>query len=67
MSTGDYWFNLRTKQVERGQVSPVADRMGPYDTPAAAAAALQSAAERNEEVDEAEEEWRTWGEGDDAG
>ncbi|MGO1173364.1 MAG: hypothetical protein ACTMKU_03580 [Actinomycetaceae bacterium] len=62
MSTGEFWFNLRTHAVEEGPVSPAADRMGPYASPEAAAAALQSAAERNEEVDAEEEAWDSWDE-----
>ena len=31
-SEGDWWFNLRTQQVEQGGGDPNAERFGPYRT-----------------------------------
>jgi hypothetical protein len=46
--TDQWWFNLRTQQVEQGPGSPNAERMGPYASQAEAEAALTHAQERNE-------------------
>jgi hypothetical protein len=43
-----WWFNLRTQQVERGSGAPNAERMGPYATEREAAEALERARERSE-------------------
>ena len=32
MDDGQWWFNLRTQQVEEGQGDPNAERLGPYAT-----------------------------------
>lgn len=53
----EYWYNVRTRQVEEGQQSQGKELMGPYPTRADAEAALAKAAERNEAWDEADEEW----------
>ena len=47
-----YWFNVSTGSVESDEnKSPSADLMGPYDTEAEAANALQTARERTEKWD----------------
>ena len=48
MSNGDekYWYNLETRQVEFGMISPSADRVGPFDTEAEAAHAPEKLQER---------------------
>ena len=55
-----YWYNTATGQVEtddnRGQAQDV---MGPYETEAEAARALQSAHERTEKWDEEERRWNS--------
>lgn len=53
-----YWYNLDTKSVEsddtRGQNANV---LGPYDTEAEAAAAIERTRENNERWDEEDSEW----------
>ncbi|WP_370771016.1 hypothetical protein [Actinomadura roseirufa] len=46
---GDWWFCLKHMKVEHGSGCPDKDRMGPYETEAAAAGALATARERNEQ------------------
>lgn len=59
-----YWFNIETRQVETDENrSQNADVMGPYDTEAEAAAALQIAREKTEQWDEEERREREWREG----
>ena len=57
MSTGEFWFNMVTRQVEEGKVSPGADRMGPYASAEEAAQAFEIARERTEAADEADRDW----------
>jgi hypothetical protein len=58
-----YWYNVSTGQVESEEnKSQSADLMGPYDTEAEAARALETARERTEAWDE---EDRRWDEGED--
>jgi hypothetical protein len=57
----EYYFNLRTREVEEGRQSPWTDLMGPYPTREAAAAALETARERTEAEDARDAEWRDWG------
>ena len=58
-----YWYNLNSGQVETDEdKSQGDDLMGPYDTEAEAAKALQTARERTERWDE---EDRAWEEGED--
>ncbi|MEO7061307.1 MAG: methionine aminopeptidase [Lapillicoccus sp.] len=53
-----YWYNVKTGQVEdddnRGQG---ADVLGPYDSEADAAKALDTARDRTEKWDEEDREW----------
>ncbi|GEK86136.1 SPOR domain-containing protein [Microbacterium aerolatum] len=63
MSSGErkYWYNTTSGEVEYGYMSPAVDRVGPFDTAAAAANALQTLRERSEAwaVEEAiDEDWR---------
>ena len=53
-----YYYNLETGQVEVGLVSDWTKRIGPYPTREAAAAALESAARRTADWDEADRAWR---------
>ena len=50
MST-EFWYNIRTHEVEEGKVSPAVDRAGPYATREEAARAIQEIAERNARLD----------------
>ncbi|WP_277451822.1 methionine aminopeptidase [Janibacter sp. DB-40] len=59
-----YWYNIETRQVETDENrSQNADVMGPYETEAEAAAALQIAREKTEKWDEEERREREWREG----
>jgi hypothetical protein len=42
-----WWYNLRTKQVEEGMLSPAVDRAGPFDSREEAARAPEIIAERS--------------------
>jgi hypothetical protein len=60
--TEQYWYNLTTKQVERGLESPAVDRAGPFATAEEAAAAPELLAARSRKWDEddaAEDDWGT--------
>ena len=53
-----YWYNLATRQVETDEnKSPSDDLMGPYDSEADAARALDTARERTEAWDEEDRKW----------
>jgi hypothetical protein len=53
-----WWFCLKHMRVEHGAGCPDKDRMGPYDSEAAATGALELARQRNED-------WRSQDDGDD--
>ncbi len=53
-----YYFNTRTREVERGSQSSWHHLMGPYDTAEEAQNALTIAQERNEEWEEEDKEWK---------
>jgi len=57
----EYFFNTRTKMVEKGRQSSWEHLMGPYDTPEEAANALETARKRSQAWDEDD---RRWSEGD---
>ncbi|MFO7250977.1 MAG: hypothetical protein DIU60_009525 [Actinomycetes bacterium] len=57
-----WWYCLKHMRVEPDEGCPNKHRMGPYPSREAAAAALQTADERNEAWREADKEWD---EGDD--
>ena len=48
---GDWWFNLRTQQVEQGQGDPNSERLGPYATQEDAEGALGRMHARNDAFD----------------
>lgn len=53
-----YYFNTRTRMVERGRHSAWEHLMGPYDTEEEARHALEKAQERVEKWDEDDAEWK---------
>lgn len=53
----EYFFNTRTKMVEKGQLSSWEDLMGPYRTREAAQQALETAKRRSESWDDADDQW----------
>ncbi|GAA5045940.1 hypothetical protein GCM10023259_019360 [Thermocatellispora tengchongensis] len=57
MSDGRWWFCLKHMRVEPEEGCPNKDRMGPYESEAAAADALKTAAERNKAWREADRDW----------
>jgi len=54
----EYFFNTRTKMVEKGRQSPWEHVMGPYDTHEAAERAFEIAAQRNQEWKDDDESWQ---------
>lgn len=57
-----YYFNIDTREVEKGMVSPSSKRVGPFATAEEAAAAPQLLEQRSRtwaEEDEAEDDWGT--------
>lgn len=52
-----YWFNTKTREVEKGPQSSWEHRMGPYDTEAEARAALDTAAARSAQWDSDDADW----------
>ena len=64
----NYWFNIRTKQVEVGLKSSSEDRIGPFESAAEAAnaeaivkARAQAWAEQEREEDESSKDWSLLG------
>ena len=51
MSDGDWWFNLRTQQVEQGLGVPNSERLGPYASREEAEGALGRMHARTEAFD----------------
>lgn len=49
-----YWFNIKTKQVEKGLLSRSTDRIGPFETEAEAKNAEQLVKQRSEKWREEE-------------
>ncbi|WP_165943083.1 hypothetical protein [Gordonia zhaorongruii] len=47
----EWYYNLSTRQVTKGKVGDVFDRMGPYPDEATARQALEIAAARNASAD----------------
>ena len=62
---GTWWFCLKHHAVEPYQGCRAADRLGPYDTRAEAAEALERVAERNEAWEE-DPRWNDEAEDEDA-
>lgn len=57
-----FWFNVDSKKVETDETrSQDANVLGPYDTEADAAAALQRVEENNEEWDSQDKAWDAQG------
>lgn len=52
-----YYFNTKTGEVSKGGLFSWWNKMGPYDTPEAAAQALKTAREKSQEWDEQSEEF----------
>jgi hypothetical protein len=46
-----WWFNLRTQQVEQGPGDPDSERLGPYDSREEASGVLARMRRRNEQFD----------------
>lgn len=53
----DFYYNLSTGQVEEGKQSSGMELMGPYPTREEAQKALETAAQRNENWNEADMAW----------
>ncbi len=52
MADGDWWFDLKTKQVvQDDKAGKAADRLGPYPSREAAEHALETVQQRNESAD----------------
>ena len=51
----EFWFNLKTGQVEFGKLSPASFRVGPFKTESEAKNALETLAQRTEKWNEDEE------------
>lgn len=63
-----YWYNITTGKVETDDNRSQNDQvMGPYDSEAEAAAALETARANTERWDEEDREWEEWGEGSTGG
>jgi hypothetical protein len=54
----EWYYNLETHEVEEGLISDWTKRIGPYPTREAAERALETAARRTAEWDEADRRWR---------
>jgi hypothetical protein len=54
----EFYFNIRTRQVEEGHLSDWSDLMGPYPTREAAERALETARANTERWDEEDRRWR---------
>lgn len=57
----EYYFNVRTGEVEEGKRSNPAGLLGPYPTREEAEQALAKVEQRNEAWDEMDEEDDDWG------
>jgi hypothetical protein len=51
-----WWFNLRTQQVEEGLGDPNSERLGPYPTREEAAGVLERMRKRNAAFDAEDED-----------
>lgn len=54
----EFWYNLKTREVEVGPQSDYSQLMGPYASREDAQRALQTAAENTQRWDESEREYR---------
>lgn len=57
-----WYYNLKTKQVEREGESKAKDLLGPFPDPESAANALEIIREREQRKSEEDREWRDTGE-----
>lgn len=56
-----YWYNMKTREVEYGRLSPTTDRVGPFKTEEDAQnapAILRKHVEEWDAEDEAEDPWK---------
>ncbi|MFW0107984.1 SPOR domain-containing protein [Rothia sp. P7181] len=53
----EYWYNLRTQQVQQGNLGLGTDLWGPYPSYEEALHAMEKAKQRNEEWDENNDSW----------
>lgn len=53
----EFYFNVRTKMVEKGRVSSWEDLMGPYSTRSQAEDALETAKKRSDSWDDEDDQW----------
>ena len=51
-----WWFNLKTQTVEKGDGDPNSERLGPYDTQAEAQGVLDRMKTRNDAFDAADDD-----------
>lgn len=56
-ATGDYYYNVRTRMVEHGRLSPWEHLMGPYASFEEASRALETAKARNDSWDDDDASW----------
>ena len=56
MALEQWWFNLRTQQVEQGEGDPNSERLGPYTTREEAQGVLDRMRTRNEAFDAADDD-----------
>jgi len=56
--SAEYYFNLRTKMVEKGRVSAWEDLMGPYTSREEADRAIEVALQRNADWEDDDEAWQ---------
>lgn len=56
-SKPEYFYNTRTKMVEKGRLSSWEYLMGPYDTPEQAENAIEIARKRNAAWDDDDAKW----------
>ena len=54
----EYFYNTRTRMVEKGRLSSWEDLMGPYPTREDAEQALETAKQRSDSWDDDDAEWR---------
>ena len=57
-----YYYDVKTGRVVKGGILSWWNKMGPYDTPEAAARALETARERTQNWDEADRTFKDEGE-----
>lgn len=53
----EFYYNLRTGEVEEGQQSKITELWGPFATREEAAHAMETAKKRNEAWDEGKDSW----------